>query len=379
MPWKSKTPVDLRIEFMKRVVKGETVAELCREYGISRKTGDKFKQRFRRLGEAGLLDRSRAPKIIPHKTPPEVVKLLLCEKEKHPSWGPKKLKTQLEERLHREFPAVSTIGDILERAGLVAKRGRRLAVPPRPTTLRTASAPNDVWCIDYKGQFRLGNRSLCYPLTLTDQYSRFILGCDAMAKISDEEARESCEELFRRYGLPKAIRSDNGVPFASAGLANLTKLSAYWLQLGIELERIRPAHPEENGQHERMHRTLKFETTRPPRTNLLQQQERFDQFIEEFNTERPHEALGMKRPAQVYKTSPRRMPAVVPELDYPQHDDVLRVDRAGYVSHRRRRCYLSTALAYQTIGIREEPDGRWLVSFAKLDVGHLDITGFSPL
>lgn len=379
MPWKSKCPVDLRIEFMNRVMKGEPVAQLCREFGISRKTGDKFKQRFKRLGEAGLLDLSRAPKVIPHRTPPEVVKLIVEEKKRHPSWGPKKLKTTMEERLHCELPAVSTIGDILERAGLVSKRGRRHAVPPKPTTLREALAPNDVWCIDYKGQFRLGNRSLCYPLTVTDQRSRFILGCDAMAAISDEEARESCEELFRLYGLPKAMRSDNGVPFASSGLANLTRLSAYWLQLGIELERIRPAHPEENGQHERMHRTLKFETTRPPRTNLLQQQERFDEFREEFNTERPHEALGMKRPAQVYKPSPRRLPAVVPELDYPEHDDVLPVDKAGYVCFRRRRAYLSTALVYQRVGIREQLDGRWLVTFATLDLGHVDHTGFNPL
>ena len=379
MPWKSKCPVDLRIEFMNRVMKGETVAELCREFGISRKTGDKFKQRFKRLGEAGLLDLSRAPKVIPHRTPPEVVKLIVDEKKRHPSWGPKKLKTTMEERLHCELPAVSTIGDILERAGLVSKRGRRHAVPPQPTTLREALAPNDVWCIDYKGQFRLGNRSLCYPLTLTDQRSRFILGCDAMAAISDEEARESCEEIFRLYGLPKAMRSDNGVPFASSGLSNLTRLSAYWLQLGIELERIRPAHPEENGQHERMHRTLKFETTRPPRTNLLQQQERFDEFREEFNTERPHEALGMKRPAQVYKHSPRKLPVVLPELDYPEHDDVLPVDKAGYVCFRRRRAYLSTALAYQRVGLREQLDGRWLVTFATLDLGHVDHTGFNPL
>jgi transposase InsO family protein len=379
VPWKSKTPVDLRIEFMNRVMKGETVAQLCREFGISRKTGDKFKQRFKRLGETGLLDLSRAPKVIPHRTSPEVVKLLVEERKRHPSWGPKKLKTTLEERLHCELPAVSTIGDILERAGLVAKRSRRRAVPPQPTTLREALAPNDVWCIDYKGQFRLGDRSLCYPLTLTDQRSRFILGCEGMAAISDEEARESCEDIFRRYGLPKAMRSDNGIPFASTGLANLTRLSAYWLQLGIELERIRPAHPQENGQHERMHRTLKFETTRPPRTNLLQQQERFDEFVEEFNHERPHEALGMKRPAQIYKPSPRKLPAVLPDLHYPQHDDVVAVDKAGYICFRRRRSYLSTALAYQTVGLREELDGRWLVTFAKLDVGHVDPTGFSPL
>ena len=379
MPWKSKTPVDLRIEFMKRVMKGETVVQLCREFGISRKTGDKFKQRFKRLGEAGLLDQSRAPKVTPHKTSPEVIKLLIAERERHPSWGPKKLKNILETRLNCELPATSTIGDILERAGLVVKRPKRRNVPPQPTTLREAIAPNDVWCIDYKGQFRLGDRSLCYPLTLTDQHSRFIVGCEAMVAISDEEARESCEEIFRRYGLPKAMRSDNGVPFASSGLANLTRLSAYWLRLGIELERIRPAHPEENGQHERMHRTLKFETTRPPRTNLLQQQERFDEFVDEFNNDRPHEALHMKRPAQIYKPSPRKLPAVLPELDYPQHDDVIPVDKTGYVCFRRRRAYLSTALAYQTVGLREEPDGRWLVTFAKLDLGHVDHTGFSPL
>jgi len=379
VPWKSKTPVDLRIEFMKRVMKGETVAELCREFGISRKTGNKFKQRFKRLGESGLLDLSRAPRVIPHRTAPEVVKLLVEEKNRHPSWGPKKLKNTLEDRLHCELPAVSTIGDILERAGLVTKRGRRHAVPPQPTTLREALAPNDVWCIDYKGQFRLGDRSLCYPLTLTDQRSRYILGCEGMVAITDEEARESCEDIFGRYGLPKAMRSDNGVPFASTGLANLTRLSAYWLQLGSELERIRPAHPEENGQHERMHRTLKFETTRPPRTNLLQQQERFDEFVEEFNNERPHEALGMKRPAQVYKPSPRKLPAVLPELQYLQHDDVTVVDKAGYFCFRRRRSYLSAALAYQAVGIREEIDGRWIVTFAKLDLGYVDHTGFTPL
>lgn len=379
MPWKSKTPMDLRVEFMKRVMKGESVAVLCREFGISRKTGDKFKQRFRRLGDAGLLDQSRAPKVIPHRTSPEVVKLLVEERTRHPTWGPKKLKNVLEERLHCELPAASTIGDVLTRAGLVMKRGRRRTTPPQPTALREALAPNDVWCIDYKGQFRLGDRSLCYPLTLTDQRSRFILGCEAMAAISDEEARESCEEVFRRYGLPKAIRSDNGVPFASTGLANLTRLSAYWVRLGIELERIRPAHPEENGQHERMHRTLKFETTRPPRTNLLQQQERFDAFVDEFNNERPHEALGMKRPGQVYKASSRKLPVELPELEYPTHDDTIFVDGAGYVRFRRRHSYVSRALAYQTIGVREEADGRWLASFAKLDLGHFDNAGFNTL
>lgn len=379
MPWKTKSPVDLRTEFMNRVLRGERVANLCREYGISRKTGDKFKNRFKLLGEAGLLDQSRAPKVIPHRTPPELVGLIVAERKRHPTWGPKKLKETLEQRLGRVLPAPSTIGDILVRAGLVQKRGRRERRPAQPTTLRDAHAPNDVWCIDYKGQFRLGDRSLCYPLTLTDQHSRYILGCEAMAAISDEAARDACEEIFRRYGLPKAMRSDNGAPFASVGLANLTRLSAFWMRLGIELERIRPAHPEENGQHERMHRTLKAETTRPPRSHLLQQQECFDDFVDEFNRERPHEALGMKRPAQLYKPSPRKMPKVLPEPQYLEHDDVLAVTGHGNVHFRRRTIYVSQALAYQYLGIREEADGRWLVTFMKLDLGHLSTTGFAPL
>jgi len=371
--------VDLRIEFMNRVMRGEAVAQLCREYGISRKTGDKFKQRFKRLGEAGLADQSRAPKVIPHRTPPELVELLVAERQRHPTWGPKKLKDVLEQRLKRVLPAPSTIGDILARAGMVQSRLPRRRTPARPTVLREVHAPNDVWCIDYKGQFRLGDQSLCYPLTLTDQLSRFILGCEAMTAISDAGAREACEEIFHCYGLPKAIRSDNGVPFASSGLANLTQLSAYWLRLGIELERIRPAHPEDNAQHERMHRTLKAETTRPPRRNLLQQQEQFDAFVQEFNHERPHEALDMKRPAQLYRRSPRKLPNTLVEPSYPQHDDVIAVARSGNIYFRRKQIYISSALAFQYLGIREEHDGRWLVTFMNLDLGHVSRSGFSPL
>jgi transposase InsO family protein len=376
VPWKAKSPVDLRIEFMNRVMRGERVVELCREYGISRKTGNKFKQRFKRLGEAGLLDQSRAPRIIPHRTPPELAGLIVRERKGHPTWGPKKIKEALEQRLERVLPAPSTIGDILVRAGLVQKRVPRKRPRAQPTMLRKADAPNDVWCIDYKGQFRLANGSLCYPLTLTDQYSRFILGCEGMAAISDEAAREACEEIFHRYGLPKAMRSDNGAPFASAGLANLTQLSAFWMRLGIELERIRPAHPEENGQHERMHRTLKAETTRPPRTNLLQQQECFDRFVDVFNRERPHEALQMKRPVQLYQPSSRKMPNALPEPSYPEHDDVIAVSGSGNVYFRRRQFYVSQALAYQYLGIREESDGRWLTTFMNLNIGYLSHTGF---
>jgi len=370
MPWKAIAPVDLRIEFIQRVMQGERVTDLSREYGISRKTGDKFKQRFMRFGLAGLEDQSRAPKVIGHRTPPEVVELILAERKRHPTWGPKKLKDVLEQRLKRPFPAISTVGNILDRNGFVLRR-KRPRGKAQPTSLRDATGPNDLWCIDYKGQFRLGDRSLCYPLTITDQFSRYILCCEGMGSISDEAAKEVCEDVFRRNGLPLAIRSDNGIPFSSTGLAALTKLSAYWMRLGIARERIRPGHPEENGRHERMHRTLKFETARPPRENLLQQQECFDAFVDEFNGERPHEALAMKRPGDVYEVSPRPHPRKLAEPDYPEHDDVLRVYDGGSLFFQRRKLYLSAALSGQHVGIREELDRRWLVTFMDVDLGHI--------
>jgi transposase InsO family protein len=371
VPWKAKSPMDLRKEFIKRLAANERLTDLCREFGISRKTGSKFKKRFDELGAAGLEDQSRAPKVIPHKTPPEVEEVVVAERRTHPTWGPKKLKDTLERRLERSFPSAAAIGSILSRNGLVQPRKKRRRHQPMPTTLREAAAPNEVWCIDYKGQFRLGDGTYCYPLTVTDQFSRYILGCEGMAAISDDEAREVCEEIFRSYGLPAVMRSDNGVPFSSTGLGGLTRLSVFWLRLGILLERIRPAHPEENGRHERMHRTLKFETARPSRTNLLQQQERFDEFVEEFNTIRPHEALDMKRPVEVYATSVRPFPAKLPEPAYQAFDDVLRVNRGGQIYIAGvGQVVLSPALAGEYVGIREERDGRWLVTFCDITLGH---------
>lgn len=363
--------MDLRKEFVQRLAKGERLTDLCQHYGISRKTAHKFKKRFEKHGASGLSDRSRAPKVIPHKTPPEVEQLIIAERQQHPTWGPRKLKQLLETRLQRAFPSAAAIGSVLSRNGLVQPRRRRRLHQAVPMLLREAAAPNDVWCIDYKGQFRLGDGSYCYPLTLTDQFSRFILGCEGMAAISDQEAREACLEAFAAHGLPAVMRSDNGVPFSSTGLAGLTKLSVFWLRLGIELERIRPAHPEENGRHERMHRTLKFETARPARSNILQQQERFDAFVEEFNHVRPHQALQMKRPADVYAASTRQLPRTLPEPTYTDFDDVIRANRGGqiYIAGLGQ-IVLSAALAGEFVGVREERDGRWLVTFCGIDLGH---------
>lgn len=382
MPWKGKSPVDLRMEFMARLNRGERMTDLCVEYGISRKTGHKLKNRFEELGVDGLLDQSRAPKHIPHRTPPEVVRLIIAERRRHPTWGARKLKRVLEERLGRALPSASTLGNILVREGLTEHRAlRKRRRLPATGRLTAAIAPNDVWCVDYKGQFRLGDQTYCYPLTATDQFSRFILGCEGMPAINEDQARDSFEMLFRTYGLPSVIHSDNGTPFASAGLAGLSKLSAYWMRLGIVPERSRPAHPQDNGQHERMHRTLKRETTRPPRTNLLQQQEAFDVFVDEFNNERPHEALAMKRPADVYSRSTKCYPSTLPDPNYSTYDDVIEVTKKGSIYlYRRRQIYLAAALAKQPVGIREEADGRWLVGFMHLELGHVETNDtFTPI
>jgi transposase InsO family protein len=371
VPWKAKSPMDLRREFVRRLGENERLSDLCREYGISRKTGHKFKKRFEQQGYEGLESQSRAPKLIPHKTPAEVETIIVAERKLHPTWGGKKLKEVLEKRLGSKFPSASAITAVLSRNGLVEPHKKRIRHTLSTTALRQVTAPNDVWCIDYKGQFRLGDGTYCYPLTITDQFSRFILACEGMAAISDDQAREVCIEIFAEHGLPMAFRSDNGVPFASTGLAGLTRLSALWLRLGIVRERIRPAHPEENGQHERMHRTLKRETTRPARANLLQQQERFDAFVAEFNAVRPHEALDMKRPAEVFVGSSRPLPAKIPEFSYGDFDDVLRVSRYGELHVPGiGQISLTRALSGESVGVREDDNGRWLVNFCGLDLGY---------
>jgi transposase InsO family protein len=376
VPWKVSNPVDLKMEFLVRLQKGERMTALCEEFGISRKTGHKLRNRYEAFGAEGLLEESKAPRSIPHKTAREVVDVLLAKRRENPDWGARKIKDVLERALGRQFPAASTISEILARNGLVHRKPRRKDRPLAATKPSSSLEPNAIWCVDYKGHFRVGDGSYCYPLTISDHWSRYLLRVEGSASIRTEHAEEVFADAFREHGLPQAILSDNGAPFASTGLAGLTRLSAYWLRMGIKLQRIRPGHPEENGRHERMHLTLKQATTRPARSNLLQQQEAFDAFVAKFNNERPHQGLGMKRPVELYRPSTRPCPAAVPEPTYPLHDDTLTVCNRGFLRiTRQTRVYLTLALTGQRVGIREEEPGRWRVSFSTIDLGFVESDG----
>lgn len=341
------------------------MATLCREFGISRKTGYKLLARYEESGPEGLFDRASVPATIPHRTSPETARIILKARRAHPTWGPRKLRAWL---LQREpglrLPAPSTIGDLLKREGLVEPRKRRRVVPNHGAGLRRADAPNDVWCADFKGEFSLRNGRMCYPLTITDRFSRMILACEALESTSSDPAQLVFERTFRKYGLPKAIRTDNGTPFASRSVLGLSRLSVKWLRCGIWPERIQPAHPEQNGQHERMHRDLKREATRPAAQSVLAQQERFDAFKEEYNVERPHEALSQATPASVYRSSDILFSDPIADLEYPLDDLVRRVRDGEIRLPCGARVFISTVLDGETLGLRELDDGSWRVSFA---------------
>jgi transposase InsO family protein len=374
MPWKESSVMDERIRFVIRLKDGETMASLCREFGISRKTGYKIFERYEECGLEGLTDRARQPHRYANSLPQQIEAAIVAAKREKPSWGARKIHERLLRRLPSEVkvPARSTIHAILDRHGLV-RRMKRSRTHTEGTPLSPGLAPNELWCTDYKGEFKLGNQRYCYPLTITDHASRFLLLCEAMESNQEQFAFTAFERLFKERGLPQAIRSDNGVPFASPnGLFNLSRLSVWWLRLGITIERIRPGHPQQNGRHERMHLTLKKEATRPAGANLLQQQAKFDAFLEEFNHERPHEALDMKCPAEFYTPSPRPYRGIS-EPQYPFHDKTVVVTHCGRLCLYRKKINLSTCLAGQAVGIKEVEDGIWLVSFMDYDLGYIDL------
>jgi transposase InsO family protein len=374
MPWKECSVVEERLRFIARLLEGEGMTEVCRDFGISRKTGYKIFNRYQEYGAEALTDRSRRPVRYANQLPPQVESLIVALKREKPHWGARKIRELLVRRLAGDVrvPAKSTIHVVLDRHGLVrrASRRRRRA---EGTPLSPGLRPNDLWCADFKGEFQLGNRRYCYPLTVTDHASRFLLLCEALESTREDLAFRAFERLFAERGLPLAIRSDNGVPFASPNaLFNLSKLAVWWLRLGIQIERIKPGHPQQNGRHERMHLTLKQETTRPPGMNTLQQQARFDQFLEEFNTERPHEALAMSCPAQLYTASTRPY-AGLPELEYPMHDREQLITACGRICMHRKKINISTVLAGQKVGLKEVDEAVWLVSFMHYDLGYIDL------
>jgi len=366
--------MDERVRFVARLLEGEAMSEVCRSFGISRKTGYKIFNRYKEHGLEALTDRSRRPWRYANQLPAQVETLIVRIKREKPHWGARKVRELLVRRLDGEIrlPAKSTVHAVLDRYGLVkrAKMRRNKAVG---TTLSDVAQPNALWCADFKGEFRLGNGQYCYPLTVTDQVSRFILMCEALQSTREDTAFTAFQRLFEERGLPEAIRTDNGLPFASPnGLYNLSRLSVWWLRLGIAIERIKPGKPTQNGRHERMHLTLKRETTRPPGTNSLQQQARFDQFVAEFNGERPHEALAMKTPAQAYSPSARSYQGL-PEIDYPLHDRDALVTACGRICMHRKKINISTVMAGQKLGLKEVDDGIWVVTFMAYDLGYIDL------
>jgi transposase InsO family protein len=367
--------MDERMRFVIRLKDGESMASLCREFDISRKTGYKILQRYEQCGVEGLSDRTRRPFRYANQLSEQIEAAIVAARREKPSWGARKIRERLLRRLPHavKVPACSTIHAVLDRHGLVSRPRLRRGARAQGTALSQGLNPNDLWCADYKGEFLLGNKRYCYPLTVTDHASRFLLLCEALESNKEDSAFRAFERLFQERGLPQAIRSDNGVPFASPnGLFNLSKLSVWWLRLGISIERIRPGHPQQNGRHERMHLTLKQETTRPAAANILQQQAKFDAFLEEFNQERPHEALAMKSPADVY-TASRRTYLGIPEPHYPFHDKTVVVTSCGRLCLFRKKINLSTSLAGQAVGIKEVDQGIWLVSFMDYDLGYIDL------
>lgn len=373
MPWKEISVMDERMKFVGRLLSGEKMAALCREFGISRVTGHKIWKRYQQDGSRGLCNRSRAPHKHPNQLPFEIEQLIVRLKKEKPKWGAPKIRELVANKYPTiKLPATSTVHCVLDRHGLVDKQRKRNKYHATASYLSTPQQPNDLWCADFKGQFRMANHDYCYPLTLSDFTSRFLISCEALSSTESAPCFAVFEEAFQEYGLPLAIRSDNGAPFASGNSAwNLTRLSVWWIRLGVKLERIKPGHPQQNGRHERMHRTLKLEATKPSVANLLQQQEKFDQFKDEFNRERPHQALDMKRPADMYQKSLRPYKGL-PDVTYPGYDKSLLISNCGRLCLNRQKVHISQAFANQPVGVKEVDEGIWGVDFMSYTLGYFD-------
>ena len=366
MPWKVKEPMDERVSLITDWKSGNySITELSAIYGVSRKAVYKWTTRYDEHGIDGLKELSRAPLRYPNQTKAEVVKELIKEKMDHGRWGPKKLLRHLQtSKPDVQWPSVCTVEKWLRRHGLVKERKRRKRVPPYSEPFLECDAPNKVWSADFKGQFRMGDGKWCYPLTLSDNMSRYLLVCRGVGSPCHEDTQKWFEWAFRKYGLPASVRTDNGTPFAGRGITGLSRLSVWWIRLGIRPERIECGKPQQNGRHERMHRTLKEETATPSMADMNRQQMRFEEFRREYNNERPHEALGMETPSSVYEASSLRYPEKVLEPQYDEGVDVRRVRDGGEISFRGNYYFLSEVLSGEHVGLTELYDGRYEVRFS---------------
>jgi putative transposase len=365
--------MDERLRFVARLLEGEKMAPLCAEFGISRKTGYKIFDRYKDCGVVAFSDRSRRPYRQANRLPAPIEATIVRLKREYPGWGAPKLREKLRRQIApAQLPAISTVHAVLDRHDLVKRRRRRRGGEPSSTALTQPTAPNALWCADYKGEFMLGNRRYCYPLTITDFASRYLLTCEALATTQERFAFTVFDRTFREFGLPAAIRTDNGVPFASpTALYRLSKLAVWWLRLGIRIERIEPGHPQQNGRHERMHRTLKAEATKPAAPNVLQQQARFDTFVARYNHDRPHQALDMKVPADLYRRS-AHLYRGLEDVSYPFADATFTVTHCGRICFHGRKINLSHVFAGQNVGVTQVGDHVWLVTFMHYDLGYFD-------
>jgi len=374
MPWNCSSAMDERIRFIADYQRRFfSLSELCARFHISRKTAYKWIERYEADGPSGLQDRSRRPHACPHQTPSMVAEALLDFRRLHPTWGAKKLLRILSRRHPAwEWPSRSTCSELLKRNGLIPGRKRRSYPGHAGRPMTPMDAPNAIWTADFKGQFRTRDRQYCFPLTVVDGFSRYLLACQGLRSTAVRLSKPVFRRLFEEYGLPRIIRTDNGVPFATTALGRLSELSVWWIRLGIYPELIEPAHPEQNGRHERMHKTLKAETTRPPRANLSAQQARFNAFRHEYNEERPHEALDQETPASVYRASLRKLPRELPQLDYPGHFEVRLVSKNCGIRWKSDRVCVTHTLAGEYVGLEEVDDGLWDVYFGPIKLGRMD-------
>jgi putative transposase len=373
MPWKECHVMDERLRFVARLLEGEKMAPLCAEFGISRKTGYKIFDRYKDNGVTAFTDRSRRPYRQANRLPAPIEATIVRLKREYPGWGAPKIREKLRLRVTGvQLPAISTVHAVLDRYHLVKRRRSRRGDAPAATVLTRPTDPNALWCADYKGEFMLGNRRYCYPLTITDFASRYLLTCEALSTTQERFAFTAFDRAFQEFGLPQAIRTDNGVPFAGpTALYRLSKLAVWWLRLGIQIERIQPGHPQQNGRHERMHRTLKAEATKPAAPNVLQQQARFDTFVAHYNHDRPHQALGMHVPAALYTRSPRVYRGLE-DLSYPFADATCTVTHCGRICFHGRKINLSHVFAGQNVGVTQVGERIWLVTFMQYDLGYFD-------